>query len=58
MTVDDMNIHFSQIFNKLADFERSTKNKEIADMIKIFGWDFARKTELIKKTKPDIEKGI
>ena len=57
MTVDDMNIHFHQIFNKLAEtYEKSTKNKEIADMIKIFGSDFAEKTELIKKTKPDIAK--
>ena len=51
MTVDDMNIHFHQVFNKLADtYERSTKNKKIADMIKNFSADFAEKTEIIKKT--------
>ena len=51
MIVDDMNIHFHQVFNKLADtYERSTKNKKIADMIKNFSADFAEKTEIIKKT--------
>jgi len=52
MIVDDMNIHFHQVFNKLADtYERSTKNKNVADMIKNFSADFAEKTELIKKVK-------
>ncbi len=52
MVVDDMNIYFHQVFNKLADtYERSTKNKEVADMIKSFSSDFAEKTELIKKVK-------
>jgi gliding motility-associated protein GldC len=52
MVVDDMNIHFHQMFNKLADtYERSTKNKEAADMIKNFSSDFAEKTEIIKKVK-------
>ena len=54
MIVDDMNIHFHQVFNKLADtYERSTKNKKIADMIKNFGADFAEKTEIIKKNKKE-----
>ena len=52
MIIDDMNIHFHQIFNKLAEtYERSTKNKDIANMIKNFSADFAEKTELIKKVK-------
>jgi gliding motility-associated protein GldC len=50
MLVDDMNIHFHQIFNKLAEtYERATRNKEIANMIRNFGADFADKTEIIKK---------
>ncbi len=52
MVVEDMNIHFHQVFNKLADtYERATKNKEVADMIKIFSSDFAEKTEIIKNVK-------
>ena len=52
MIVDDMNIHFHQVLNKMADtYERATKNKEITDMIKNFSSDFAEKTEIIKKVK-------
>jgi gliding motility-associated protein GldC len=52
MIVDDMNIHFHQVFNKMADtYERATKNKEVADMIKSFSSDFAEKTEIIKNVK-------
>ena len=52
MIVDDMNIHFHQVFNKMADtYERATKNKEVADMIKNFSSEFAEKTEIIKNIK-------
>ncbi len=52
MIVDDMNIHYHQVFNKMADtYERATKNKEVADMIKNFSSDFAEKTEIIKNVK-------
>ena len=52
MVVDDMNIHFHQVLNKMADtYERATKNKEVAGMIKNFSSDFALKTEIIKNVK-------
>lgn len=52
MLIDDMNIHFHQIFNKLAEtYERATKNKEVADMVRGFSSDFADKVEIIKKIK-------
>jgi gliding motility-associated protein GldC len=51
MLVEDMNIHFHQVFLKLADtYRRATKNREIADMIEDFSAEFARKLELDKKT--------
>ena len=47
MTVNDMNIHFRQVLLKLADtFERSTRNKEGATMIRNFEKEFAKKLEL------------
>jgi gliding motility-associated protein GldC len=50
MTINDMNVHFYQVFLNLADtFERSTKNKNVADMIRKFGNDFAEKLELSVK---------
>ncbi|MCG6915240.1 gliding motility protein GldC [bacterium BMS3Abin03] len=50
MTINDMNIHFYQVLLKLADtFERSTKNKNVADMIRKFGSDLAEKLELSVK---------
>jgi gliding motility-associated protein GldC len=50
MTINDMNIHFYQVLLNLADtFERSTKNKNVADMIRKFGSDFAEKLELSVK---------
>ena len=50
MTINDMNIHFYQVLLKLADtFERSTKNKNVADMIRKFGSDFAEKLDLSVK---------
>jgi gliding motility-associated protein GldC len=53
MFVDEMNIHFHQIFVKLADtYMRATKNKEAADMIEKFSSDFADKLNL----KKDIER--
>lgn len=50
MLVDDMNIHFHQVFLKLADtYRRATKNSEVADMIENFSLEFAKKLELNKK---------
>ena len=50
MLIDDMNIHFHQVFLKLADtYKRATKNNEVADMIEKFSAEFADKLELNKK---------
>ncbi|HED06540.1 MAG TPA: gliding motility protein GldC [Ignavibacteria bacterium] len=44
MTVDEMNIHFYQIFQKMSDtYLRSTSNNDISKMIKKFADDFAKK---------------
>ena len=49
MVVDEMNVHFHQIFLKLADtYRRSTNNKVVADMIEKFSSDFADKLNLSK----------
>lgn len=50
MLLDDMNIHFHQVFLKLADtYQRATKNSEVSEMINKFGAEFAKKLELDKK---------
>jgi gliding motility-associated protein GldC len=50
MTIDEMNIHFHQIFLKLADtYRRSTNNEEAALMIEEFSADFAEKLNLKQK---------
>ena len=52
MLVDDMNIHFHQIFLKLADtYKRATKNDEAAKMIEDFSAEFAKKLKLDSKLK-------
>ena len=44
MMVDDMNVHFYQIFQKMADtYLRSTSNNDISKMIKDFAEDFGKK---------------
>jgi gliding motility-associated protein GldC len=51
LMIDDMNIHFHQVFLKMADtYRRATKNSEVADMIENFSTDFADKLKLNKKT--------
>ncbi len=51
MLLDDMNIHFHQVFLKLADtYKRATKNVEASDLINKFAVEFAKKLELDKKT--------
>ena len=50
MLLEDMNLHFHQVFLKMADtYKRATKNSEVADMIKNFAAEFAKKLELEKK---------
>lgn len=40
-TIDDMNLHFYQVFHKMADtYLRATKNEEIAKAIHEFGDGF------------------
>ena len=52
MIVDDMNIHFHQVFLKLADtYKRATKNNEAAKMIEDFSAEFAKKLKLDSKPK-------
>jgi gliding motility-associated protein GldC len=52
MLVDEMNIHFHQVFLKLADtYKRATKNSDAANMINDFASQFAGKLQLDKKVK-------
>lgn len=40
-TIDDMNLHFYQVFHKMADtYLRATKNSQVAKLIHDFGDDF------------------
>jgi gliding motility-associated protein GldC len=40
-TIDDMNLHFFQLFHKMADtYLRATKNSEVAELIHDFGDGF------------------
>ncbi len=52
LIVEDMNIHFYQIFSKMADtYLRATNNNEVAQMIESFSKDFAGKLNLLKNAK-------
>lgn len=52
MLIDDMNVHFFQIFNKMADtYLKATNNNEVAKMIEDFGKSFADKLNLVKSVK-------
>jgi hypothetical protein len=45
MTVEDMRIHFYQVFLKMAEtFERATQNSDVAEAIRDFSSDFAKRT--------------
>jgi gliding motility-associated protein GldC len=40
-TIDDMNLHFYQVFHKMADtYLRATKNSDVAKLIRDFGDGF------------------
>jgi len=42
-TIDDMNLHFYQLFHKMADtYMRATKNSEVAELIHEFGDGFGK----------------
>ena len=52
MMVDDMNIHFYQIFTKMADtYFKATGNNEAASLIQEFSSQFAAKLDILKNTK-------
>ena len=45
MTVEDMRIHFYQVFLKMADtFERATQSSDVAKVIRDFSSEFAKRT--------------
>lgn len=47
MTIEEMNIHFHQIFVRMAEsYSRATHNPEIEFMIKKFAADFAHKLNI------------
>ena len=46
-TIDDMNLHFYQLFHKMADtYLRATNNQDVAELIHDFGNGFADKLGL------------
>lgn len=46
-TVDDMNMHFYQVFHKMADtYLRATRNEEVAERIRRFGDSFGESSGL------------
>ena len=46
-TIEDMNLHFYQVFHKMADtYLRATKNAEVADRIHAFGDGFGKRLGL------------
>ena len=50
MLLNDMNMHFYQMFQKMADtYQRATNNPDISDMIKKFADEFSDKLELFKQ---------
>ncbi len=52
MMVENMNIHFFQIFTKMADtYLRATNNNEVAQMIESFSKEFANKLNLLKSVR-------
>lgn len=45
MNIEDMQIHFHQMFLKMADtFERATQSSDVAEMIRDFNSEFAKRT--------------
>lgn len=47
MLVEEMNAHYFQVFLKMADtYYNASKNAEVAELIKEFAVNFAKKTDL------------
>lgn len=52
MLINDMNIHFYQIFNKMAEsYFKATGDNSVSKMISDFSVDFATKLNILKKIK-------
>jgi len=50
MLLNDMNLHFYQIFQKMADtYQRATNNAEMSDSIRNFANEFSNKLGLLKQ---------
>jgi gliding motility-associated protein GldC len=50
MLLNDMNIHFFQMFQKMADtYQRATNNPEVGEIIRKFADEFAGKLGLFKQ---------
>lgn len=50
MLIEEMNIHYHQIFVKLADsYQRATQDSETAMLMKKFAADFAERLKLFEK---------
>ncbi|MGD8780794.1 MAG: gliding motility protein GldC [Ignavibacteria bacterium] len=48
MLINDMEYHYFQTFMKMADtFESSSRNKEVADMIRKFANDFGERLKIL-----------
>ena len=46
-SIDDMNLHFYQVFHKMADtYLRATKNSDVAKLIHEFGEGFGKRLGL------------
>ena len=50
MLLNDMNMHFYQMFQKMADtYQRATNNAEMSDSIRNFANEFSNKLGLLKQ---------
>jgi|YelNatPaOPRAMG01_1025707.scaffolds.fasta_scaffold05023_6 gliding motility-associated protein GldC len=50
MLINDMNIHFYQIFKKMAEsYFKATGDNSVSQMISDFSYDFAAKLNILKK---------
>ena len=51
-TIDDMNLHFYQVFHKMAEtYLRATNNTDVADLIHEFGNGFGDRLGLVGNDK-------
>ena len=51
-TIEDMNLHFFQVFHKMADtYLRATQNSDVADSIHEFGNGFGDRLGVVKQPR-------